>query len=401
MTFVWLCLGLLGSARAGDDPEDDLRENTVTGGTAAPTEAPLDLPPPIVEAAGNLAWTAQTTALAEVLRIDVAFADRCRRAVEFIYARKYKEAKRELEALTVEFPTTGIGPAGMAVIYQALMFENFDFRYEREYKAAHAAALAQISAGLLSPGNEAIEYFLQAGMAGIEGIHSMRRGQFLAAIGNGYDCISSLAEAKRAAPAFIDPLMGDGMYMYWRTVVARKTALIPDGTDEREAGKELIRKVEKDGLLMGPAATLALTYSYIEDNDLRNALGRVMYGRLKYPDNVINNLTAGRVLTTLGRYDDAVKMYGEVLRAAPDNERAHYHLGVVHSRTRAFAEAEASFKRYVGFPAVQPEYRGQAWYRLGLLYARESRVEDARAAYTEAVRVSQNEAAKKALAALP
>lgn len=401
MSLVWLCLAWCGAAFAADEPEDDLKENTVLGGSGAPVVAPLDLPPELPDETGNQAWSPQVMRLAEVLKLDLAFADRCRRAVEFIYARRYKDAKRELEALTVEHPTTGIGPAGMTVIYQALMFENFDFRYEREYKAAHAAALAQIRAGQLSPGNEAIEFFLQAGMAGIEGIHGMRRGQFLAAIGNGYDCVRALSEAKRAAPEFVDPLMGDGMYMYWRTVVARKTALIPDGVDEREAGMDLIRKVEKDGALMGPAATLALTYSYIENGDLRNALGRVMYGRLKYPDNVINNLTAGRVLTSLQRYDDAVTMYGHVLRAAPDNERAHYHLGVVHSRTRAFAEAEESFKRYLAFPAVQPEYRGQTWYRLGLLYARQSRVEEARAAYTEAVSVSQNEAARKALETLP
>ncbi len=403
MSFPSFFVGLtvFGAALAGEDPSDALRENTV-GGVATPAgELPLDLPPPIVVDSGGLAYPALSYAAAEVLKVDIVFADRCRRAVDLIYARKYKDAKRELEALTVDSPTTGIGPAGMAVIYQALMFENFDFRYEQEYRAAHSAALAQISEGLRSPGNEPIEYFLQAGMSGIQGIHDMRRGQFLSAIGHGYDCVTSLVEAKRAAPDFVDPLMGDGMYMYWRTVVARTTALIPDGADDRAAGKDLIRRVEKDGVLMGPAATLALTYSYIEDNDLRNALGRVMYGRLKYPDNVINNLTAGRVLTSMARYDEAVKMYQEVLTVAPDNQRTHYHLGVVYARKRAFPEAEASFKRYVGFPEVQPDYRGQAWYRLGLLYARESRVEDARAAYTEAVRVSDNSAAQKALAKLP
>jgi tetratricopeptide (TPR) repeat protein len=399
----WLALvfaGVLG-AHAADDPDDDLRENTVSGGAKPAVEAPLELPPPVVEDPGNLAYAAQSYEIARVLHLDIAFADRCRRAIEHIYARKYKDAKRELEALTVDAPTTGIGPAGMAVVYQALMFENFDFRYEREYKAAHSAAMAQIAAGLQTPGNEAIEYFLQAGMSGIQGIHRMRRGEFLSALASGYDCVLSLGEAKRAAPEFIDPLMGDGMYMYWRTVVARSTALIPDGADEREAGKALIKQVEKEGVLMGPAATLALTYSYIEDNDLRNALGRVMYGRLRYPDNVINNLTAGRVLTSMRRYDEAVTMYQDVLRAAPDNQRAWYHLGVVYSRKRSFPDAEQAFKRYVAFPEVQPDYRGQAWYRLGLLYARESRVEDARAAYTEAVRVSKNEAARKALSKLP
>jgi tetratricopeptide (TPR) repeat protein len=401
LTSLLLGLLLLATASAGDEAADDLRENTVSGVARPPSEAPLDEPPPIVEEDGSRAYSTRAYEAARVLRLDITFADRCLRAIEAIYARRYKDAKRELEALTVDSPTTGIGPAGMAVIYQALMFENYDFRYEREYQAAQAAAQAQIAEGLRTPGNEAIEYFLQAGMSGIQGIHDMRRGRFLAALGNGYDCVTSLSEAKRAAPEFVDPLMGDGMYMYWRSVIARNSALLPDGSDEREAGKALIRKVEREGVLMGPAATLALTYSYIEDNDLRNALGRIMYGRLKYPDNVINNLTAGRVLTSMRRYDDAVKMYDEVLRAAPDNQRAHYHLGVVYARKRSFGQAEASFRRYVAFPEVQAEHQGQAWYRLGLLYDRQSRPEEARAAYTEAVRVSKNEAARKALEKAP
>ncbi len=391
---------LVALALAGDD--DELRENTVTGQSVPdPVEAPLDPPPEIVVSTENRAYPPEVYRLAEALRLDVAFAARCRKAVEFIYERKYKAAKAELDTLTVDYPTTGIGPAGMAVVYQALMFENFDFRYEAQYKAAQSSARAQISAGLRTPGNEAIEYFLQASMSGIHGIHHMRRGEFLAAIGSGYDCVQSLAETKRAAPEFIDPLLGDGMYMYWRTVVARSSALIPDGADEREAGKRLMKQVEKDGALLGPAATLSLTYSYIEERDMRNALGRVMYGRHKYPDNVINNLTGGRVLTNMRRYDDAVKLYQDVLRAAPDNQRSHYHLGVVYARKSAFPEAEAAFQTYVAFPEVLPDYRGQAWYRLGLLYTRQSRPQDAHAAYTQAVAVSKHEAARKALAKLP
>lgn len=396
-----LLFGLVTAAFAGDDAEDDLHENTVTGEVSPTTpETPVDAPPEKAPDAENSAYPRLSVTAAAVLRVDVAFADRCRRAVELIYARKYKEAKRSLDLLSTDYPTTGIGPAGLAVIYQALMFENFDFRYETQYKVAHAAALRQISEGQRAPGNEAIEWFLRAGMAGIDAIHRMRRGEYIAALAGGVDAVNSLGEAKKAAPEFLDPVLGDGMYMYWRTVIARTSPLIPDGPDEREAGKALIKKVEKDGVLLGPAATLALTYSYIEERDLKNALARTMYGRLTYPDNVINNMTAGRVLASMRRYDDAVGMYRDVLRTAPDNQRSHYHLGVVYSRQAKLDEAEREFKTYAAFAGPPADSLGQAWYRLGLVHVRQGRTADAKAAYEKAVSVGHNEAARKALSKL-
>lgn len=391
---------LFSLALAQDDDDDDLHENTVGGGATAPVQVEVEAPEVPAEldpAVANRPYSPLSYAAAEVLRLDVAFADRCRGAIEKIYRRDYKGAKKDLDALTVEYPTTGIGPSGVAVIYQALMFENYDFRYEKQYKLAQEGALRQIQAGLASPGSESIEYFLMAGMKGLEAIHVMRRGEFVAAIANGLDAVNALGESVKAAPAFVDPKLGDGMYMYWRTVVARASPLIPDGPDERAAGKELMKKVEKEGVLLGPAATLSLAYSYIEDRDLRNALARTMYGRTKYPNNVINNMTAGRVLTSMRRYDDAVRMYKDVLAAAPDNQRANYHLGVVYSRMSKFTEAEKAFTTYIAYKDVTPEYRGQAYYRLGLLYARQGKSSEARSAYESAVKVSKHEAAKRAL----
>lgn len=389
-------------AVAGDEPEeeDDLHENTVGGAVGAPVETPVDQPevPEVVDAAtANRPYSPLSYATAEVLGLDVVFADRCRNAIELIYARRYKESKAELDLLTREYPTTGIGPSGVAVIYQALMFENYDFRYEKQFKLAHESAISQISQGQQEPGNDAIETFLLAGMRGLEAIHKMRRQDFVGAIGTGLDAVSALAQTKKAAPKFVDPLLGDGMYQYWRTVIARTSALIPDGADDRAAGKELMKKVEKEGVLMGPAATLALAYSYIEERDLRNALARSMYGRQKYPDNVINNMTAGRILTSMRRYDDAVRMYEHVLQSAPDNQRSHYHLGVVYSRMSRFPDSEKEYQAYIAYKDVLPEYRGQAYYRLGLLFQRQKKDVEARSAFESAVKTSKNEAARKAL----
>jgi len=395
---VWAWLAICAPAWAEDD--DELHENTVSGAKGPSAEAPVDVPVGPDDDKAGRAYSPLTYKTAEVLTIDLAFAERCRGAVELIYARRYKEAKTELDKLSVEYPTTGIGPSGIAVIYQALMFENFDFRYEKQYKLTHASALRQIADGQRTPGNEAIEFLLLAGMQGLDAIHKMRRAEYLPAISLGIDAVRSLAEVKRVAPNFVDPLMGDGMYMYWRTVIARTTPLLPDGPDEREAGKALMRQVEKEGVLFSPAATLALTYAYLEERDLRNALARTMYGREKYPNNVINNMTAGRVLSQMRRYDDAVRMYRDVLATAPDNQRSHYHLGVVYSRQARSTEAETAFRTYVAFADPPAEAKGQAWYRLGLLYTRQQRTDDARAAFQQAVAVGKNEAARKALTKL-
>ncbi|MSQ01502.1 MAG: tetratricopeptide repeat protein [Myxococcales bacterium] len=387
------------AAHAGDQ-EDDLHENTVGGARGPEKEAALDVPVVADDSLGNHPYSPLTVKAAEVLRLEIGFADRCRKAIDGIYARRYKESKAELDKLTVEYPTTGIGPAGSAVIYQALMFENFDFRYERQYRSANDAALRQIAAGKQVPGNEAIESFLLAGMEGISAIHHMRRAEFLAALSDGVDAVRALAEVKAAAPAFVDPVLGDGMYLYWRTVIARATPLLPDGADDREEGKRLIKQVEKDGVLMSPAATLALTYSYIEERDLKNALARTMYGRTKYPDNVINNMTAGRVLAQMRRYDDAISMYRSVLTTAPDNQRTHYHLGVVYARQSKHPDAERELRAYINFKDAPADFRGQAWYRLGLVFAAQQRTPDAKWAYEHAVSVGKNEAARRALAKL-
>lgn len=391
-----LRLGVAGAA--AEEPEGDLHENTVGGAPVQErTDTPVEVPVVASDEKGLAAYSPLTYKTAEVLRVDVVFADRCRRAIEAIYARKYKESKAELDSLSKDYPTTGIGPAGTAVIYQALMFENFDLRYEKQYRAAHEAALRQIGDGQKTPGNEAIESFLLAGMMGIDGIHRVRKGEYLAAISAGLDAVRALADVKAAAPGFVDPLLGDGMWLYWRTVVSRMTPLLPDGTDDREAGKVLMKQVEKEGVLMSPAATLSLAYSFIEEGDLRNALARSMYGRSKYPDNVINNMTAGRVLSQMRRYDESVRMYRAVLATAPDNQRSHYHLGVVLARQGKLAEAETAYRTYVAFTEPPADARGAAWYRLGLVYARQGRPADAKAAYEQAVAVSNNAAAKKAL----
>jgi tetratricopeptide (TPR) repeat protein len=399
VALVWLT----AAAHAGEpgDDDDDLGENTITGGVpmAAPVTAGEAAAPP-VEVLDGRPYPASSYRAAEALGSDVAKVDGCRAAVELIYQRRYAEARTALAALTTKYPTSGIGPFGMVLIYQALMFENFDYRYERQYKLASEQTRAQLEKGLAEDGDQAFGELLLAGTLGIDAIHSMRKGEFLGALNRAFEAMKALEATEKAAPASIDARLADGLYLYWRSVVTMHVKLLPGFPDRRAEGIAKMREAEAGGTFVGPAASLALEYAWIEERSLPSAQERGEHLRTAYPDNVINNMTLGRVYASLRRYDDALGVYGEILGDDPANQRVHYNRGVVLARMGRETDAASAYETYLGFPDVPKDARGQTLYRLGTIYERQHQTDKAAGYFREAVAVSNNGAAKTALARL-
>jgi tetratricopeptide (TPR) repeat protein len=384
------------AAAPGDDP-DDLAENTITG--AAPAAVPI-ADPSAVPPAAAASWAATSRLAADALGADVALVDATRSVVELVYRRKYKDARKALDGIEARFPGSGVSPTGMVFLYQALMFENYDFRYEKQYRLASAAARAELTAAAERSGNDAFESFLLAGLLGVDAIHAMRKEEFVVALGGALDAMRALDRTKTLAPGFKDTLLGDGMYLYWRSVVTRSSAVLPDFADRRAEGIALMRQAEEEATFLGPAASLAAAFAYVEERALPLALERGIAIRLRYPDNVIGNMTLGRIYTSMRRYDDALRMYAEVLEDDPANQRSHYFRGLVLARTGRGDDARKAYLLYLGFKDPPAELRGQAWYRLGALYNAAGELPKARSAYEQAVAASRNEAARRALARL-
>lgn len=386
-----------GAAENDAAEDDDLSENTLSGKKAATPAAGADAADSEI-----LAWLARphhadSYRAAEALGSKVEMLDECREAIELIYKRRYKDARKVLDGVRTKYPTTGLGPLGLVLIYQALMFENFDWRYEKQYELAFKDVRAQVDVGLATPGDEAFEHFVLAGALGIDAIHKMRKTEFLPALNRAYEALKALEKTKKLAPTFADASLGDGLYLYWRTVASQSSKLLPAFEDKRVEGLALMEKAEKESLLLGPGATLALAYSYIEERKLKSALERCLYARLEYPDNVVNNMTLGRIYTSMRRYPDALRVYDDILDDAPDNQRAHYFRGVVLARSQRYDEAQKAYETYLGFKDVPKDARGQTLYRLGALHMRQKRYDKAEGYFKQAIAETGNEAAKRAL----
>lgn len=335
---------------------------------------------------------------AKALDLDPAYVQAVRDDLQLVFERDYDGARAAFHGLDNRFPGTGIGSAVDAVVWQAIMLENWDYRYEAQYFEANTKAQAQIEAALDKNPDSGWEHFLLAGMKGIQAIHTTRRGKYLAALQLALDAMSEAGKAREAAPEFTDLLLADGMYNYWRTVVTQSNRFLPDFGDNRKEGLGQMQTVEQQGIFLGPPATLSLAFSYIEEGQMGPALRQCRRNQRVYPDNIINLLVVGQVLTFTHRYDDALATWDHIQRVDPTNQRVLYWRGVTLLRASRSADAIASLQAYLGSGYLEPEHRAWAQYRLGEAYYRQKRYAVAEAAYEAAVKVNGHKPAKAALA---
>ena len=388
-----------GNAEKAEDDEtkEDLDEGTMTPHKAPPIEGL-----PVEEERTPLRETLQEqndrpfdNAVykgAELLGLPPEFVNDARTGLDLIYQRAYPKAMDHFGAMDGRWPGSAVGPVGRGLVFQALMLENFDFKYEKQYQTNWADARSKVTQAIEVPGNDAWDYFLLVGVVGVEAIHATRKYQYVEALTKAYEALRALEKCRELAPAFPDLSLADGINNYWRSVVAMNTALIPDGPDRRAEGISQMAYAETNSVFVGAPATLALTFSYLEERDLKRALGAATRSHQRYPHNVINNLVLARIYVYMRRFPAAE----EVLADEPDNERAHYYLSMIYSRTKRMDQAIAEMEKYLTFQLI-PEYRGTALYRLAGYHYRKGEYAKAAALYQQAVDADKHKGAKRRL----
>ena len=82
---------------------------------------------------------------------------------------------------------------------------------------------------------------------------------------------------------------------------------IPDFADERVQGIEMMQLAERESVFLRPAASHALTYTWIEESKLQLAESTAVRLSKKYPNNIINLQVLGRVQTYRRKYPASEK----------------------------------------------------------------------------------------------
>lgn len=401
-----LVLGLTTVALADPPPQDDPQQEDMASETVSGKRLPsLDLratPNPSIsneqmEAFQDREFDAVVYRGARVLDLEPAFVNGIREGLELLYLRDYRGARKYFEALEGDYPHTGISATANTLVWQAMMLENFDFKYDEQYWVSSAQARADLEEAIALPGGEGFKQFLMGAIVGIEAIHHMRHEHYLKAIELAFEAMDHVAAAKEAAPEFTDLMLLDGLYNYWVTVVTLSSDILPDFGDERVTGIEQMRHVETHGIFLAAPASLAMAFTWLEEHELKRALEATMRTHRRYPDNVINNLLLGNTYTYMRRYPRALEVYDDILQVAPDNKRVHYYRGVTLLRSGDATAAEQALSTYLAFDYMEDYQRANGLYRMGQALYRQKRYGEAWTTWKEAVHVNGHKGAKAKL----
>jgi len=330
---------------------------------------------------------------ATILKMDPVFVHDIREGLELLYLRDYGGAKTYFDGMSVKYPRSAVGPVGGALIWQALMMENFDFRYDAQYAQAFKRSLERLELAKSVPGNEAWEHFLTAGILGVEAIHRLRKGNYVSALSQAFEAMRAVGRAREFAPDMPDLLLADGIYNYWRTVITEAAPYLPSFSDRRAEGIEQMKEAEKTAVFLRAPSTLALTFTYMEERDYRSGLTSSLSLHRAYPDNVVNNLVLARMYVLNRMPRRAENVLKEILEDAPDNQRAHYYLSVVYLRTGRTQKALTSIDRYLAFD-LSDKLRASALYRKGNVYMTRREYDTAEGHYREAWKLARHKLSK-------
>lgn len=334
---------------------------------------------------------------AEMLHLDPMFVYGIQHGLELLYLRKYTQAREHFAEVETTFPGTGARSVADTLVWQALMLENFDYRYDKQYWTSSKQARRDLDAANATPGNEGWEHLAQAAIVGIESIHTMRKGSYLSALQLAFQAMDHIEKCRSAAPTFVDLKLADGMYNYWRSVVTMNSKILPDFGDHRVEGIEQMTVVQNTGVFMGPMASLSLAFSWLEEGDMRRAGTACTKNRVKYPDNIVNNLTCGTIYTYDRKYTEAQSVLDRVLTVDATNVRVHYLKGFAFFRSGQLEPAKTELTTYLASQYLEPSQKSAGHYRLGQVYARLEDYPKAVESLQAAMKVDGNKNAKATL----
>lgn len=399
-----LLLAASSSAFAGTkdtgDPDEDRPVNIRSMPSVEIQERPIMGPTLDMIGAHQSGYLPIVMKASKALDMEPAYADGIRNGLELIYKRDYKAARAHFSALDQQFPGTGISSSINALLWQALMIENFDFKYNKQYEVSHTQAISELKQAVKAEKHLGWTHFLMAGLTGVEAIHYVRQSKYMAALSGAFTAVEHAEASRKAAPDFVDLALADGMYNYWRTIITNSSSMLPDFGDHRALGIQQLQTVEREGFFLRPAATLALTFSWMQERDKKKAIAACEKNRKMYPDNVINNLLSGQTYISARQFTKAVAVLDHLHTVAPENNRAHYYKGLAKMRLGKKQEAIKDFNTYLKSDHLEDYQLGMTHFRLGQAFYSLKQYSDAEKHYVLSVKANGFKGAKSNLSRL-
>lgn len=305
-----------------------------------------------------------STSADKIFGVDAGLISASMEAKELLFNRKYDEAWALFEKIETDYPLSPMGLAGKMAIWQLRMFENYDFRFKRQYDAAEKAyksfALKQLRSGEVP----SWDLFIYGAADGMGAYFKLRQEDWLGALSNGLHAMRMFRELKWRERDFPDNDLAFGSYKYWRSAFTSKIKILPFFGDHRAEGIEEVKRAVINGKYAKDIAEVGLVFIYDNEKNWDAALDYSDAVLAKYPQNTIVRFNKGHLLMNKKMFDPALSEYRKVYEQDNAIYRALFYQGIGFLKLKKYTESKDVFKKYLEIEKDK-EWSSVAYYWLG------------------------------------
>jgi len=286
-----------------------------------------------------------------------------------IFERNYSEAQKLFQELARKYPKSPLGTFGEMALYNAMMFENYDFSLDQAFEQASEANKRVVAKIVKDPNASAWNLFLCGASSGLRGFYLIRKDSPLRAFGESGTADKCLKRALKKDPKFMDVYLGTGMSKYWKSVFTQKFKILPFIKDRRPEGIAQMKKSIAEGTIANELGRAALMFVYLQDRKYRQGQKMAQEILTTYPQNVIAKLHLGRFYLYTGNRKKALTIFNEILEKDPKITVALFFKGRALMRSGKSKQARLVLEEFVQVHP-NPAWKAYAYYQLGHLALR-------------------------------
>lgn len=243
-----------------------------------------------------------------------------RRGVDFIYSLQFDSAKSEFNQLIKIKPDHPTGHFFLAMVEWWKILIDLNNKDNDEYFYSLLEKVINICDKKLNSNQDDVTaLFFKGGAIGFRGRLRVHREEWLLAANDGRLAIPIVHRAYKIEPNNVDILLGMGIYNYYRDVIPEEYPFVkpfvlffPSG--DKVLGIQQLRQASEKARY----ANIEATYFLIQilsnyEKQYSQALPLALNLYQRYPSNPVFHRYAGRLYSTLGKWDDMQKIYAEVI----------------------------------------------------------------------------------------
>jgi tetratricopeptide (TPR) repeat protein len=230
--------------------------------------------------------------------------EQARLGLELLLKRDYVAAKTFIDQIMESENGRLLGIFGKMTLSQIRNFENFDFRFDRDFEKYAKEASMRATAILNDPHAPPWDLEIAGAVFGIIGFQKAHNRRWFSALLDARHAISAMERVIQIDPKIGDPYLGIGLYHYWRSYYTRILKFLPFYDDRRDEGRKMMRRSYKTGEFVPPLSEISLAFLDFHEEKYERVVQVTDRFLSRFPKNVIVRTLKGKALWKLKKFDE-------------------------------------------------------------------------------------------------